>query len=158
MGDHIVSMAIPDSELQEAFDFFDKDKKLFLTPVEFGVMVRSLGQTPSQMELDALQREFAGNQQINFETAKTMMQKVYSFTAKRDKNKLGEAFRVFDPDKEGTISYDLFANEILKKIGEPMDQSEVEDTLANLEASGAKDGDKINYEVFVNWIWDQLQK
>merc|ERR1711937_2251 len=79
MGADVLSMAtIPDSELEEAFNFFDHDKKTFLSDKEFAIMVRSLGQTPSNMELDALVREFAGNQQINLDTAKLMMQKIYS--------------------------------------------------------------------------------
>merc|ERR1712194_231589 len=121
-------------------------------------MVRSLGQTPSNMELDSLGREFAMNGQINEETAKAMLEKIYAYTAKRDKNKLADAFKVFDPEETGKIPFDLFKNEILPKIGEPMEDQEMSDTLANLEASGAKEGDEIRYEVFVNWIWEQLSK
>merc|ERR1712010_39881 len=125
MGADVLIMAtIPDSELEEAFNFFDHDKKTFLSDKEFAIMVRSLGQTPSNMELDALVREFAGNQQINLDTAKLMMQKIYSCTAKRDKNKLADAFRVFDPEQTGFIPFELFKNEILTKIGEPMKRDE----------------------------------
>merc|ERR1711934_23454 len=154
----LIMATIPDSELEEAFNFFDGEKKSFLNDKQFATMVRSLGQTPSNMELDSLVREYAGNQQIDLATAKEMMKSVYSYTAKRDKNKLADAFRVFDPDQTGSIPFDLFKNEILVKIGEPMNEQEVADTLANLEASGAKDGDDIKYEVFVNWVWDQLKK
>eukprot|EP00656_Telonema_subtile_P018482 TRINITY_DN19_c0_g1_i1.p1 TRINITY_DN19_c0_g1~~TRINITY_DN19_c0_g1_i1.p1 ORF type:complete len:152 (+),score=55.00 TRINITY_DN19_c0_g1_i1:190-645(+) len=151
-------MSIPDTELKEAFAFFDHDKKTFLDKNEFATMVRSLGQTPSNMELEQLAREFAGNGQINEETAKLMMEKIYAFTAKRDKNKLADAFKVFDPEDTGKIPFDLFKNEILTKIGEPMEEQEMADTLSNLEASGAKEGDDIRYSVFVDWIWDQLKK
>merc|ERR1712195_119727 len=121
-------------------------------------MIRSLGQTPSNMELDQLCHEVALNGQINEETAKAMLERIYAFTAKRDKNKLADAFKVFDPEETGKIPFDLFKNEILSKIGEPMEESEMVDTLANLEASGAKEGDEIRYAVFVDWIWDQLKK
>ena len=50
-----------------------------------------------------------------------MMGKIYSYTAKRDKQKLLDAFKVFDPDNTGRISVEMFEKEILQEIGEKMD-------------------------------------
>ena len=36
--------------------------------------------------------------------------------------------------------------------------AQVADTMRNLNESGAVEGDEIQYEVFVNWIMDQLNK
>ena len=50
-----------------------------------------------------------------------MMGKIYAYTAKRDKQKLLDAFKVFDPDNTGRISVEMFEKEILQEIGEKMD-------------------------------------
>jgi len=86
-----------------------------------------------------------------------MMGKIYSYTAKRDKQKLLDAFKVFDPDNTGRISVEMFEKEILQEIGEKMDdEKERADTMKNLEESGAQQGDDIEYAVFVDWVWTQL--
>eukprot|EP00658_Telonema_sp_P-2_P045568 TRINITY_DN3354_c0_g2_i8.p1 TRINITY_DN3354_c0_g2~~TRINITY_DN3354_c0_g2_i8.p1 ORF type:complete len:159 (+),score=87.10 TRINITY_DN3354_c0_g2_i8:46-477(+) len=129
----------------------DRDKK------EFATMVRSLGQTPSNMELDQAVNRYAPDGKIDLVTAKQLLEDIYACTEKRGKDKLADAFQVFDPEHTGKIPFDLFKNEILTKIGEPMEEQELADTLANLESSGARDGDDIKYAVFVDWIWDQLR-
>ena len=87
---------------------------------------------------------------------------------------------MFDTEGTGKVSYETFEKEILVKIGEPMDEKEVAitccffwhehvvpdtsfllqvaDTLRNLNESGAVEGNEIQYEVFVTWIMDQLNK
>jgi Ca2+-binding EF-hand superfamily protein len=87
-----------------------------------------------------------------------MLDTIYTYTAKRDKAKLMDAFKVFDTEGTGRVSYKTFEEEILVKIGEPMDEKEVADTLRNLNESGAVEGDEIQYEVFVTWIMDELNK
>jgi len=121
-------------------------------------MIRSLGQTPSKLELSVLIKEQAMDGELTFNAVKGMLESVYGYTAKRDKAKLMDAFKVFDPDGTGKVKYDTFEKEILVKIGEPMNEREVADTLKNLAESGAVEGDEINYGTFVDWIMDQLNK
>jgi len=85
-----------------------------------------------------------------------MLDTIYTYTAKRDKAKLMDAFKVsrlhcppsslskgyirfvpahrlsslqccqvFDTEGTGKVSYETFEKEILVKIGEPMDETEV---------------------------------
>merc|ERR1711904_195295 len=149
---------VPEGELLEAFKFFDSNSDGALTKEEFATMIRSLGQTPSKLELNVLLKDHAMDDNIHWDTVKSMLDTIYTYTAKRDKAKLMDAFKVFDPDGTGKVSYETFEKEILVKIGEPMDEKEVADTLKNLAESGAVEGDEIRYDVFVDWIMDQLQK
>merc|ERR1711981_1322573 len=149
---------IPDNELIEAFKFFDSGGNGIITKDEFTTMIRSLGQTPSKLELKVLLKDHMLDVQINFKDVKAMLDPIYAYTAKRDKAKLMDAFKVFDPDSTGKIKYEVFEKEILVKIGEPMSEKEVADTMKNLAESGAVEGDQIRYDVFVDWIMDQLQK
>merc|ERR1712070_378027 len=149
---------VPDGELMEAFKFFDSNSDGVLTREEFGTMVRSLGQTPSKLELNVLLKDHAMDDIISIQKVKDMMETIYTYTAKRDKAKLMDAFKVFDPDGTNKVKYDTFEKEILTKIGEPMNERECADTLKNLAESGAVEGDEIVYEKFVDWIMTQLNK
>merc|ERR1712093_837887 len=143
---------VPEGELLEAFKFFGSNSDNVLTKDEFATMIRSLGQTPSKLELNVLLKDHAMDDNIHWDTVKGMLDTIYTYTAKRDKAKLMDAFKVFDPDGTGKVSYETFEKEILVKIGEPMDEREVADTLKNLAESGAVEGDDIVYERFVEWI------
>merc|ERR1712086_933249 len=143
-------------ELLEAFRFFDANSDGILSKEEFAQMVRSLGQTPSKLELNVLLKEHALDDNLNFNTVQSMMEQISAHTAKRDKAKLMDAFKVFDPDNLGHVPLDTFEKEILVKIGEPMDDKEVADTMKNLTESGAIEGNDIRYEIFVTWIMEQL--
>merc|ERR1711904_524105 len=128
---------VPEGELLEAFKFFDSNSDGALTKEEFATMIRSLGQTPSKLELNVLLKDQAMDGNIHFDTVKGMLDTIYTYTAKRDKAKLMDAFKVFDTEGAGRVSYKTFEEEILVKIGEPMDEKEVADTLRNLNESGA---------------------
>merc|ERR1712199_96649 len=136
---------IPDNELIEAFKFFDSAGNGMITKDEFATMIRSLGQTPSKLELKVLLKDHMLDEQINFKDVKAMLDPIYAYTAKRDKAKLMDAFKVFE-------------KEILVKIGEPMSEKEVADTMKNLAESGAVAGEEIEYEKFVTWVMEQLHK
>merc|ERR1711988_15711 len=163
MGLQAMPTPIPDNELIEAFKFFDSAGNGMITKEEFATMVRSLGQTPSKLELKVLLKDNALDDQISIQDVRMMMETINGYTAKRDKDKLMDAFRVFDPaPSTGKIKKSIFKDEILTKIGEKMDAKEVADTMKNLEESGAVvgegDEEEIVYEKFVEWIMTQLNK
>merc|ERR1711903_8929 len=134
---------VPEGELLEAFKFFDSNSDGVLTKEEFATMIRSLVQTPSKLELNVLLKDHAMDEIISSGKVKDMMETIYGYTAKRDKAKLMDSFKVFDPEGSGKVKYDTFEKEILVKIGEPMNEREVADTLKNLAESGAVEGDDI---------------
>ena len=85
------------AEFKEAFSLFDKDGDGTITTKELGTVMRSLGQNPTEAELQDMMSKFNadGNGAIDFDAFLTMMaQKVKDTNGKRStlqiENKLGQ--------------------------------------------------------------------
>ena len=136
------------SEFKEAFSLFDKDGDGTITSKELGTVMRSLGQNPTEAELQDMINEVDadGNGTIDFPEFLTMM-------AKKMKNndseeEILEAFKVFDRDGNGFISAAELRH-IMTNLGEKMSDSEVDDMIREADLDG--DG-QINYEEFVKMM------
>jgi calmodulin len=110
------------SEFKEAFSLFDKGELLYLqttelgltsiladgdgtiTTKELGTVMRSLGQNPTEAELQDMVNEVDadGNGTIDFPEFLTMMARKMKDTDSEEEIK--EAFKVFDKDGNGFIS------------------------------------------------------
>ena len=85
-------------EFKEAFQLFDKDGDGSITTHELGTVMRSLGQNPTDTELQEMISEVDedGGGSIDFTEFLTMMVKKMKDTDTEDD--IREAFRVFDKD------------------------------------------------------------
>ncbi|SCV69222.1 BQ2448_2242 [Microbotryum intermedium] len=92
------------SEFKEAFSLFDKDGDGTITTRELGTVMRSLGQNPTEAELQDMITEVDadGNGQIDFPEFLTMMARKMKDTDSEEE--IHEAFKVFDKDGNGFIS------------------------------------------------------
>ena len=92
------------AEFKEAFSLFDKDGGGSIDAKELGTVMRSLGQNPTEAELQDMINEVDkdGNQSIDFPEFLTMMAKKMKDTDSEEEIK--EAFKVFDKDGNGFIS------------------------------------------------------
>merc|ERR1712048_1402790 len=92
------------AEFKEAFALFDKDSDGSITTSELGTVMRSLGQNPTEAELEDMINEVDvdGNGTIDFPEFLTLMARKMKDTDTEDE--LKEAFRVFDKDSNGYIS------------------------------------------------------
>ena len=83
---------------------FDKDGDGTITTKELGTVMRSLGQNPTEAELQDMINEVDadGNGTIDFPEFLTMMARKMKDTDSEEEIK--EAFRVFDKDGNGFIS------------------------------------------------------
>merc|ERR1711998_218858 len=149
---------IPAQMLKEAFDFFGgKPDCASITAEQFYAMTRSLGQTPSNLELKVLLSDNCANSAaITLDEVQKMQPDLEDYTARKNEAKLLESFQVFDPDKTKKVSLEVFLTEILGESGEKMTEEEVENTRANLSESGALGGENVNYEEFVAWTMQHL--
>ncbi|XP_063889044.1 neo-calmodulin-like isoform X1 [Scylla paramamosain] len=136
------------AEFKEAFMLFDKDEDGMITTAELGVVMRSLGQRPSETELRKLMGEVetCGDGIIEFNEFLQMMSKKLKDIGNEDE--LKEAFKVFDKKNSGYLSSTELRH-VMTSMGEKMSEQEVEDMIKEAAPNG--DG-RVNYEEFVNII------
>jgi calmodulin len=106
--------------------------------------MRSLGQEPSQTELEDILNEIDkdGSGSIEFDEFLSMMgRKVQQADSESE---LRAAFAVFDRDGSGTISAEELRN-VMKSIGENLSDSEIDEMIKEADANG--DGN-IDCELF----------
>lgn len=133
------------AEFKEAFMLFDKDLDGRITATELGIVMRSLGQRPSETELKNMVTmvDQDGNGTIEFNEFLHMMSKKMKETDKEEE--LKEAFRVFDRNGDGFISAPELRL-VMTNLGEKLTDEEVEDMIKEADLDG--DG-LVNYDEFV---------
>ncbi|XP_048478432.1 calmodulin-A isoform X2 [Plutella xylostella] len=133
------------AEFKEAFMLFDKDEDGTITMAELGVVMRSLGQRPSETELRDMVKEVDqdGNGTIEFNEFLQMMSK--KMRGADGEHELREAFRVFDKNNDGLIS-SVELRHVMTNLGERLSEEEVDDMIREADLDG--DG-MVNYDEFV---------
>eukprot|EP00918_Siedleckia_nematoides_P002295 GHVU01005218.1.p3 GENE.GHVU01005218.1~~GHVU01005218.1.p3 ORF type:complete len:129 (+),score=22.57 GHVU01005218.1:178-564(+) len=91
------------AEFKEAFSLFDKDSDGTITTKELGTVMRSLGQNPTEAELQDMINEVDvdGNGTIEFVEFLNLMAK--KMKDNDTEEELIEAFKVFDRDGNGIV-------------------------------------------------------
>ncbi|CAG9942152.1 unnamed protein product [Clonostachys rosea f. rosea IK726] len=150
------------SEFKEAFSLFDKDGDGEITTKELGTVMRSLGQNPSESELQDMINEVDAdnNGTIDFPEFLTMMARKMKDTDSEEE--IREAFKVrrydrddtvvkadmgqvFDRDNNGFISAAELRH-VMTSIGEKLTDDEVDEMIREADQDG--DG-RIDYNEFV---------
>ncbi|NWR70972.1 CAM2B protein, partial [Centropus unirufus] len=154
-------------EFKEAFSLFDKDGDGTITTKELGTVMRSLGQNPTEAELQDMINEvdadgkillinnlikclkcilsnksncLPGNGTIDFPEFLTMMARKMKDTDSEEE--IREAFRVFDKDGNGYISAAELRH-VMTNLGEKLTDEEVDEMIREADIDG--DG-QVNYE------------
>ncbi|KAK2507974.1 hypothetical protein MC885_006065, partial [Smutsia gigantea] len=130
------------AEFKEAFSLFDKDGDGTITTKELGTVMRSLGQNPTEAELQDMINEVDadGNGTIDFPEFLTMMARKMKDTDSEEE--IREAFRVFDKDGNGYISAAELRH-VMTNLGEKLTDEEVDEMIREADIDG--DG-QVNYE------------
>jgi calmodulin len=123
-----------------------------ITTKELGTVMRSLGQNPTEAELQDMVNEVDadGNGTIDFPEFLTMMARKMKDTDSEEEIK--EAFKVFDKDGNGFISAAELRH-VMTNLGEKLSDSEVEEMIREADVDG--DG-QINYEEFVKMMMSKV--
>ena len=130
------------AEFKEAFSLFDKDGDGTITTKELGTVMRSLGQNPTEAELQDMINEVDadGNGTIDFPEFLTMMARKMKDTDSEEE--IREAFRVFDKDGNGFISAAELRH-VMTNLGEKLTDEEVDEMIREADIDG--DG-QVNYD------------
>jgi len=133
------------SEFKEAFSLFDKDGDGTITTRELGTVMRSLGQNPTEAELQDMINEVDadGNGTIDFPEFLTMMAHKARDTDTEEENR--EAFKVYDRNGDGFISHAELAH-VMTNLGEKLTDAEVDEMMREADLNG--DG-RIDFQEFV---------
>ena len=136
------------ADFKEAFSLFDKDGSGTITTKELGSVMTSLGQNPTEAELQDMINEVDvdGDGTIDFKEFLLMM--VDRFKDANAEEDVKEAFRVFDRDGNGFISADELRY-VMTNLGEKLSDEEVMEMIREADIDG--DG-QINYEEFVTMM------
>jgi len=138
MADQLTEEQI--AEFKEAFSLFDKDGDGTITTKELGTVMRSLGQNPTEAELQDMINEVDadGNGSIDFP-------EFLSLTARKMKDtdteeELIDAFRVFDLDGSGFITADALRH-VMTNLGEKLTDEEIDEMVREADIGGDDDDD-----------------
>ncbi|XP_063691171.1 calmodulin-A-like isoform X2 [Bolinopsis microptera] len=136
------------AEFREAFSLFDKDGDGTITTTELGTVMKSLGQSPCESDLQDMINEVDadGNGTIDFKEFLEMMTK-HMKEADCDQE-LREAFKVFDKDGSGKISKQEL-KEVMKNLGEILTDQEITEMIREADDNG--DGE-VDFEEFVKMM------
>ena len=136
-------------EYKEAFGLFDRDGDGEIGASELGNVMRALGQTPTQTELNTIISDFdtSGSESIDFSEFMTLMTQQEK-TGRLTEQDLIDAFVVFDSDRNGHISVNDIRH-IMTCLGDKLTDSEFEEMMTEVDPDG--DG-MIDYEHFSNVI------
>lgn len=133
-------------EIKEAFALFDRDGDGHITPNEIGIVMRSLGQNPTEADLHDLMEEVdtdkSGN--LDFSEFLAMMKRKYK-QMEDTQESVKEAFKMFDKDGDGFITADELKY-VMTNLGEKLTEQEADEMLREADTNG--DG-VINYEEFI---------
>ena len=136
------------AEYKKAFDIYDKDKDEKINLTELENIMKSIGQNPSESELQDMINEIDidGEGVITFDGFISLMEKKLRDADKEEE--LIESFKVFDKDGNGLISSENL-RDVVVSLGMKFSQEEIDEMIREAD----NDGDGfINYEEFVNCV------
>ncbi|GAB1603969.1 caltractin-like [Argonauta hians] len=132
-------------EIKEAFDLFDADGSGSIDAKELKVAMRALGFEPKKEDIKSMiaQVDKNGTGTIDFNDFLTIMSQKMS--DKDTKEEILKAFKLFDDDETGKISFKNLKR-VAKELGENLTDEELQEMID--EADRDNDGE-VNQEEFL---------
>ncbi|EZG72286.1 calmodulin [Gregarina niphandrodes] len=136
------------AEFREAFTLFDTDGDGNISTKELGTVMRSVGQNPTEADLQEMVAEVDENRTgvIRFKDFLNLM--VRKMRETDTEEELIEAFQVFDREGNGLITAQELRH-VLTQLGEKLSPEEADLMISEADVDG--DG-QINYEEFVKMM------
>ncbi|XP_025988821.1 caltractin [Solenopsis invicta] len=133
------------ADIKEAFDLFDPDGTGKIATKDLKVAFRAMGFEPTQKEIQALLADVAPEcpNQLSYEEFMKVM--LIKMSEEEGQNEILRAFRLFDDDKTGKISF-----ENLKRVAIELEENLTDEELLDMINQVDEDGDgQISLEEFV---------
>lgn len=137
-------------QYKEAFSLFDEDGDGLVTGDELGVVIRALGQTVTEAEIDEMILDVmaqTGQPTVDFASFLTM---IASRTDARDteaeNQEIVDAFQIYDRNNQGYITAKELRH-LMTTVGEVLTTEEVDEMFQDAGVKG--ETFKINYVKFV---------
>ncbi|CAG9807577.1 unnamed protein product [Chironomus riparius] len=131
---------------KDGFALFDKDSNGSISTSELGDVMRTLGQNPTEAELQYMINEVDadGSGSIDFDEFLKMMGGIVK-SPEDEEREMWDAFQVFDKNGDGFVSIDELKF-VLTNLGERLTDQEMNEILKDADVDG--DG-KLNFEEFI---------
>ncbi|CAD5114902.1 DgyrCDS3936 [Dimorphilus gyrociliatus] len=125
------------AELKVAFDMFDKDGDGCVTVEELKTVMRSLGQNPTDRDIDEMTNGNIkhGDGNIDFVQFIEMLANFSASSNGTSEEEIREAFKAFDKDGNGFISADEISS-IMSKLGEHLSENEIKEMIEMADTDG----------------------
>ncbi|XP_020773258.1 uncharacterized protein cetn4 [Boleophthalmus pectinirostris] len=122
-------------EIKDAFDLFDTDGTGVIDVKELKVAMRALGFEPKKEEIKKMIADIdkEGSGTINFDDFLNMM--TAKMSEKDSKEEILKAFRLFDDDCTGKISFKNLKR-VAKELGENLRDDELQDMIDEADRDG----------------------
>ncbi|CAH8534226.1 unnamed protein product [Schistosoma intercalatum] len=132
-------------EIREAFDLFDTDKSGTIDIKELKVAMRALGFEPKKEEVRKLLTEFDCDNKDSIEFSDFLRMMAVKMQDKDAKEEMLKAFRLFDDDETGKISFKNLKR-VAKELGENLTDEELQEMIDEADRDG--DGE-VNEQEFL---------
>ena len=133
------------TDVREAFDLFDTEGSGTIDIKELKVAIRALGFEPKKEEIKKMIAEIdkEGSGKLSYNDFLTLM--TVKMAEKDTKEEILKAFRLFDDDETGTISFKNLKR-VAKELGENLTDEELQEMLDEADRDG--DGE-VNQDEFL---------
>merc|ERR1712227_657233 len=132
-------------EIREAFDLFDTDGSGAIDAKELKVAMRALGFEPKKEEIRKMISDVDKDADGTIDYDEFMMMMTVKMSEKDSREEICKAFRLFDDDDTGKISFKNLKR-VSKELGENMTDEELQEMIDEADRDG--DGE-INEEEFL---------